>query len=139
MEIELNALEANDTWELTSLPARKKPIGTKWVYIVKCKPDGTIDRFKARLVAKGYIQVVGLDYYESYSLVAKVITVRVFIALVTSKGWPIHQMDINNAFLHDYLKEEVYLALLEGYNKGTPDQVCRFKRSLYGLNKPQES
>lgn len=92
-----------------------------------------MDCFKARLVAKGYNQVAGLDYFDNYSPVAKVVIVRIFIALATIKQWPIHQMDINNAFLHGYLKEEVYLALRDEYTKGQPHQVCRLKRSLYGL------
>lgn len=64
---------------------------------------------------------------------AKVVSVRIFIALATCKGWPIHQLDINNAFLHGYLKEEVYLDAPEGYTKALPGQVCRLKLSLYGL------
>lgn len=86
MQSELEALEANNTWLLTSLPAGKKAIGSKWVYRVKYKQDGTVDRFKAHLVAKGYTEVVGLDYFDSFSSVAKVVTVRIFLALATSKG-----------------------------------------------------
>lgn len=133
MEDELQALEHNHTWDLTFLPAGKKIIGTKWVYRVKYKADGTVDRYKARLVAKGYTQVAGLNFFESFSPVAKVVTVRIFLALATCKAWPIHQLDINNAFLHGYLKEDVYLALPEGYTKGSPGQVCKLYRSLYGL------
>ena len=127
MQKELQALEENDTWELTKLPPGKKAIGSKWVYKVKFKPDGTVDRYKARLVAKGYNQIAGVDYIESFSLVAKLVTIRVFIVIATAKGWPIHQLDINNAFLHGYLKEEVYLVPPEGYVKGKNGEVCKLK------------
>lgn len=133
MQHELDALELNKTWELTTLPAGKKAIDSKWVYRVKYKPNGEVDRFKARLVARGYTQVAGLDYLEIFSPVAKVVTVRMFIAIATCYQWTLHQLDINNAFLHGHLKDEVYLSLPEGYSKGLPGQVCKLNRSLYGL------
>ena len=133
METELNALEQNHTWDLTYLPSGKSPIGSKWVYKTKLHPDGTIDRFKARLVAKGYHQIEGIDYNDRFSHVAKHVTVRLFFTIATTKAWPIHQLDINNAFLHGYLPEEVYMLPPDGYTKAAPGQVCRLRRSLYGL------
>ncbi|KAJ8774987.1 hypothetical protein K2173_019991 [Erythroxylum novogranatense] len=106
IESELQALENNHTWELTTLPLGKKAIGSKWVFKLKYKSDGTIDKHKARLVAKGFNQVHGVDYYDSFSPVAKVVTVRVFLALAVVKGWSLTQLDINNAFLHGYLDED---------------------------------
>ena len=133
MEIELNALEQNHTWDLTYLPPGKSPIGSKWVYKTKLHPDGTVDRFKARLVAKGYHQIEGIDYNDRFSLVAKLVTVRLFFTIATTKAWPIHQLDINNAFLHGHLLEEVYMLPSDGYTKAALGQVCRLRRSLYGL------
>ncbi|KAL8538634.1 hypothetical protein ACS0TY_000596 [Phlomoides rotata] len=75
MNHELQALENNHTWELTSLPSSKKAIGSKWVYKIKRHVDGSIDRYKARLVAKGYSQIEGVDYFECFSPVAKPVTV----------------------------------------------------------------
>ncbi|KAL0455649.1 UNVERIFIED_CONTAM: Retrovirus-related Pol polyprotein from transposon RE1 [Sesamum latifolium] len=132
MRQELDALEQNDTWEVVALPPGKKAIGNKWVYKLKLKADGSIDRYKARLVAKGYNQVEGVDYIDRFSPVAKAVTVRVFLALASSYGWPVHQVDINNAFLHGFLDEDIYMQAPAGYvvPKG---KVCKLKRSLYGL------
>lgn len=74
------------------MPLRKKAIATKWVYKIKYKADGTVDRFKARLLAIGYNQVAGIDYIESFSPVAKLVTVRVFLSVATAFTWPIHQL-----------------------------------------------
>ncbi|KAL0412816.1 UNVERIFIED_CONTAM: Retrovirus-related Pol polyprotein from transposon RE1 [Sesamum radiatum] len=129
---ELHALEKNNTWEMVPLPKDKKAIGCKWVYKVKLKADGSIDRYKARLVAKGYNQVEGVDYVDRFSPVAKAVTVRTFLAVATGFGWPIHQVDINNAFLHGFLEEDIYMKAPDGYHV-QPGHVCKLKRSLYGL------
>ena len=71
MKAEIDALERNQTWKLVDLPPGKTPIGCKWVYRIKYKPDGSIDRYKARLVAKGFTQVEGVDYMNTFSPVPK--------------------------------------------------------------------
>jgi hypothetical protein len=100
MDEEMAALDANATWELVALLKDKKVIGCKWVYKVKHNADGSVSRYKARLVAKGYAQTYGINYEETYSPVAKMTTIRAIIAMATTKGWSLHQMDVNNVFFH---------------------------------------
>jgi hypothetical protein len=134
MDEEMAALDVNATWELVALPKDKKAIGCKWVYKVKHNADGSMSRYKARLVAKGYAQTYGIDYEETYSLIAKMTTVKAIIAMATTKGWSLNQMDVKNAFLHGDLHEEVYMEQPPGYVDQTrPILVCRLKKALYGL------
>ncbi|BBG95385.1 RmlC-like cupins superfamily protein [Prunus dulcis] len=133
MTQELAALEANGTWTLQSLPPGKKPIGCKWVYKVKLHPDGSLDRYKARLVAKGYSQVEGLDYRETFAPVAKLVTVRLLLAVASTRRWHLHQLDVNNAFLNGDLDEDVYMHLPPGFGRKGETRVCKLHKSLYGL------
>ncbi|XP_057976086.1 uncharacterized mitochondrial protein AtMg00820-like [Malania oleifera] len=109
MRAEIDALELNNTWQLTPLPPGKKPIGCKWVYKIKYNSDGSIDRYKARLVAKGYSQQEGINYTETFAPVAKMTTIRTILALTSTRNWHIHQLDVNNVFLYGDLDEEVYI------------------------------
>ncbi|XP_074300923.1 uncharacterized protein LOC141632261 [Silene latifolia] len=139
MHKEVAALEANGTLKVVTLPKGKKPIGCKWVYKVKYKADGTLERYKARLVAQGFTQVKGVDYHETYALVAKMTSVRYLLAVAVAKKWVIDQLDVNNAFLHGDLEEEVYMRIPQGFERKGENKVCRLLKSIYGLNKPQET
>ncbi|GAB2287196.1 Belongs to the helicase [Dionaea muscipula] len=131
---EMKALVANQTLDLVSLPPGKKAIGCKWVYVVKVHLDGFVACLKAHLVAKGYAQVYGLDYRETFSPVVKMVSVRLLISLIASSGWPLHQLDVKNAFLHGDLQEEVYMEQPPGFvAQGESGHVYRLKKSLYGL------
>lgn len=132
MNQELSALESNKTGDVVQLPLGMKPIGCRWVYKIKLRADGTIERYKARLVAKGYTQVEGIDFYDSFSPVAKSMTVRVILALAAYHGWFLHQCDVNSVFLHGHLDEDIYMSAPPGYNV-QDGHVCKLKRSLYGL------
>jgi hypothetical protein len=114
MSAELEALAKTATWVIVDLPPQAKPIGSKWVYKVKYKADGTIERHKARLVAKSYSQIEGLYYFDTFSPVAKLTTVRTLLALASIKQWNLHQLDVNNAFLHGELEEDVYMTIPNG-------------------------
>ncbi|CAN1342859.1 Retrovirus-related Pol polyprotein from transposon TNT 1-94 [Linum perenne] len=133
MESELESLHKTNTWSLVPLPSDKKPIGCKWVFKVKYKADGSIERYKARLVAKGYTQTAGIDYVETFAPVAKMTTVRVLLSLAAIKGWKLFQLDVNTAFLHGDLFEEVYMTPPPGLIFNTPNLVCKLNKSLYGL------
>ncbi|GAU46782.1 hypothetical protein TSUD_351810 [Trifolium subterraneum] len=133
MNNEIQALQHNKTWCYVTPPAHIKPIGCKWVYKVKHKADGSVERYKARLVAKGYNQVEGLDFFDTFSPVAKITTVRTLIALASIRSWHLNQMDVNNAFLHGDLQEDVYMEVPQGVNSPKPHQVCKLLKSLYGL------
>jgi len=115
MDEEMATLDVNATWELVALPKDKKAIGCKWVYKIKHNADGSMNRYKARLVAKGYAQIYGIDYEETYNPIAKMTIVRAIIAMAIAKGWSLHQMDVNNAFLDGDLQEEVYMEQPRGY------------------------
>ena len=139
MQSELEALESKQTWELVDLPAGKHPIGSKWVYKIKYKVDGSTERFKARLVAKGYTQQEGFDYNETFAPVVKLATVRMLLAIAAIKGWSLHQMDVNNAFLHGDLDDEVYIKPPSGYLDKSDKRVCKLKKSLYGLKQASQN
>jgi hypothetical protein len=104
------------------------------VYKIKRKVDGSLDHNKARLVAKGFKQQYEIDYGETFSPVVKSVIIRVILSLAVSRGWMIRQLDVQNAFLHGYLEEEVYMRQPSGYeDKNQSHYVCRLDKSLYGL------
>ncbi|KAA0040720.1 Retrovirus-related Pol polyprotein from transposon TNT 1-94 [Cucumis melo var. makuwa] len=112
---EMKTLEKNNTWEISALPKGHKPVGCKWVFTLKYKADGTLDKHKARLVAKGFTKTYGVDYSENFSPVAKLNTVRVLLSVAVNKDWPLYQLDVKNAFLNEDLVEEVYMSPPPGF------------------------
>lgn len=109
MKEEYNALMANSIWSLEEPPSNKKVVGCKWIYKIKRNSDGTVARYKARLVTQCFHQQADLDYTETFSPVVKPTTIRVLFTLALMHSWSLRQVDINNAFLHGILNEEVFM------------------------------
>ena len=133
MQAELSSLEATGTWKLVDMLDHVKPIGCRWIYKMKHHADGSIERYKARLVTKGYNQIEGLDFFDTYSPVAKMTTVRLVLALESLNHGNLHQLDVNNAFLHGDLQADMYMTLPPGVSPSKRNQVCKLMKSLYGL------
>ncbi|KAJ0445113.1 putative RNA-directed DNA polymerase [Helianthus annuus] len=134
MKDEIDAMKRNETWVLVPKPAEVKPVTCKWVYKIKRKADGCVERFKARLVARGFSQQYRIDYEDTFSLVAKLATVRVIISIATSKRWIMHQMDVSNAFLYGDLDHTIHMEHPRGFeDKEHPSYVCKLRKAIYGL------
>jgi hypothetical protein len=134
MDDEFQALLRNNTWRLVPPQSGINIIDSKWVFKVKKHADGTIERYKARLVAKGFKQRYGLDYEATFSPVVKPTTVRLLFSLAVTHGWSLRELDVQNAFLHGVLEEEVYMRQPPGFVDPTcPQHLCRLEKALYGL------
>ncbi|KAL0317318.1 UNVERIFIED_CONTAM: Retrovirus-related Pol polyprotein from transposon RE2 [Sesamum angustifolium] len=131
MQDEIEVLRRYDTWELVPKSKHSQPDTCKSVYRLKKKSDGTIDRYKARLVARGFSQSYGLDYEETFSPVAKMVTIRSIFSLAASKSWKIWQLDVKNAFLYGELDREVLMEQPPGFvSKEFPRHVCLLKKGI---------
>jgi len=134
MQEEFDALLANHTWDLVPRPSQANIVTGKWVFKHKYQADGSLERYKARWVFRGFTQRPGIDYNETFSPVVKLATVRTVLSLALSRSWPVHQLDVKNAFLHGTLSETVYCSQPTGFeDPAHPDYVCRLNRSLYCL------
>jgi len=122
MQAEFNALQANNTWTLTSLPPNRQAIGCKWVFRVKENPDGSINKYKARLVAKGFHQQLGFDFQETFSPVVKPTTIKVLLTLALTHKWDIQQIDVN-VFFNGDLSEDIYMVQPPGFIAADKDLV----------------
>ena len=112
---EIESILQNHTWELVDLPPGCKPLGSKRIFKKKMKADGSIDKYKARLVIKGYRQREGLDYFDTYSPVTRINSIRMILAIAALHNLKVHQMDVKTAFLNGDLDEKIYMEQPEGF------------------------
>lgn len=131
IQSEYTSLIKNKTWSVCDLPVDRKAITNKWVFKLKRKADGRVDKYKARLVARGFTQKFGFDYSETYAPVAKLVTLKVLLAVANHRDMHIHQMDVKSAFLNGELTEDIYMELPEGFKQN--NKVCKLNKALYGL------
>jgi histone deacetylase 1/2 len=128
------SLLANNTWHLVPAIHGTNIIDCKWVYKIKRKADGSIDRYKARLVAIGFKQCYNIDYEDTFSPVVKAATIRLVLSLVVSNGWHLRQLDVKNTFLHGVLEKVVYMSQPPGYEDSSQlGHICKLDKALYGL------
>ena len=131
---EVESILSNHTWKLVDLPPSNKPLQCKWIFKRKMKADGAIDKYKARLVVKGYKQREGLDYFNTYSPITRITSIRMLISIAAVYKLEIHQMDVKTAFLNGDLEGEIYLEQPEGFIvPGQEQKLCWLIKSLYGL------
>jgi hypothetical protein len=131
---DMDSILSNKTCELIDRPYGWKPVGCKWVFKKNRRLDGTIDKYKVRLVAKAYTQKEGEDFFDTYSLVARLATIRVLLSLAASHGLLIQQMDIKIIFHNGELEEEIHMIRPDEFVvKGQEGRGCKLVKSLYGL------
>jgi hypothetical protein len=134
MKDEYDALLQNNTWQLVPRPSNTNIASGKWIFRHKFNSDGSLARYKARWVCRGYSQQHSINYDETFSPVVKPSTIRTVLSIAISSSWPIHQLDVKNAFLHGSLQETVYCQQPLGLkNTSYPNHVCLLQKSLYGL------
>jgi hypothetical protein len=134
MDCELTTLEKAGTWVDVPCPSDKNIVGLKWVYRVKRKADGSVNKYKVRLVARGFTQIYGVDYFTTFSPVAKLSSFRTILAIAARHNWEIESFDFNAAYLNGELDDdkEIYMHPPPGYNTDS-DFVKRLRKALYGL------
>ena len=135
MDKEMDTLEKAKTWSTVPRPSNTNIVGSKWVFRIKRKADGSIDKYKARLVARGFTQIYGVDYFDTYSPVAKMASFRAILAIAARQDWEVESFDFNGAYLNGTLgeKEEIYMQEPPGYETQGERSVKRLLKSLYGL------
>ena len=140
MKANYDALMSNGTWTLVARIEHHRLVGNKWVFRVKSNIDGSVAKYKARLVAKGFQQIERVNYFETFSPVVKVATVRVVLSLVVMNQWQIRQVDVNNVFLNGDLIEEVYMSQPEGFiDSKRLDFVCKLHKALDDLKQAPQA
>ena len=136
MKKEHECLHETKTWNLVQRPSRKNVIPGKWVYKVKTKADGSIEKYKARYVAKSFKQIEGIDYAETFAPTSKPETFRLILSLAAKEHFTMRQMDVKSAYLHPQIKEDIYPEQPTGFvetDSSGIKLVCKLNKSIYGL------
>ena len=115
MEEEIRMIEKNNTWELVDIPREREFVSLKWIYKIKLNQEGDIKNHKARLVARGFTQKPGIDFYETFSSIARLDAIRTVIDVTSKKKWKIFQLDVKSAFLNGKHDEEIYVEQPQGF------------------------
>ena len=119
----------NDVWDIVPKPENKSVVSSKWIYKTKHVTDGSIEKYKERFVARGFSQKEGINYEETFSLVARYTSIRTIMALASMMKWDLHQMDVNTTFLNGVIEEEVYIKQPQGFEfEDRETDVCKLKR-----------
>ncbi|GJZ28898.1 putative ribonuclease H-like domain-containing protein [Tanacetum coccineum] len=135
MQEELLQFQLQKVWTLVNLPNGKRAIGTKWVFRNKKDKRGIVVRNKARLIAQGYTQEEGIDYDEVFAPVARIETIRLFLAYVSFMGFIVYQMDVRCVFLYGTIEEEGYVCQPHSFEDPQfPNKVYKVEKALYGLH-----
>eukprot|EP00253_Pinus_taeda_P019704 PITA_19704 len=121
---EMASLHKNEAWDLVELPARRKPIGSKWVFKKKTNLEGKVEKYKAGLVEKGYSQVSEIDFCDIFSPVAKVTSIRLLLSVVFSFDFGVEKMDVKTTFLHRDLEDEIYMKQPGGFAVKGKKELC---------------
>lgn len=122
----MKALIGNHTWDIVEYPKDKKIVECKWIFTVKYKSDGSIDKYKTRLVVQWYSQAYGIDYEKTFALVPKLNSIRVLMSLVVNLDRELFHLDIKNSFLNGELEEKVYMKIPPKFEKGKRfGKVCK--------------
>jgi hypothetical protein len=132
MQKEIDQLDWLQTYELVALSEERKPIGCKWVFVIKQGSDREIIKYKARLVAQGFSQIPGQDFVKTYAPVCRQESLRASIAIAALLRMHVHQLDVVGVFLHGELEEEIYMRQPPEYNDGS-ERVWRLRKAIYGL------
>jgi hypothetical protein len=134
MDREIKTLEVAGTWKMVPRPPGKNIVGSKWVFKLKRQADGSVDKYKAQLVARGFTQIYSVDYFDTFSLVARLASFRVLMALAACLGWELEAFDFNAAYLNGELDEgkEIYMQEPPGY-ESLREFVKLLLKALYGL------
>nr|ABA97342.2 retrotransposon protein, putative, Ty1-copia subclass [Oryza sativa Japonica Group] len=140
MKSEIESMHVNQVWNLVDPPDGVKAIEWKWVFKKKTDVDGNVHIYKARLVAKGFRQIQGVDYDETFSLVAMLKSIQIVLAITAYFDYEIWQMDVKTAFVNGNIDEDVYMTQLKGFvDPQSAKKICKLQKSIYGLKQASRS